>query len=59
MNEMVLHTSSAEAPWKIISGEDKKNAQLTILKDFTSRRSAYLKNGSTPWFFCDIVIKFL
>lgn len=42
MNEMVEYTSTAEAPWTIISGEDKKYARIEVLKDFIKRVSQYL-----------------
>jgi polyphosphate:AMP phosphotransferase len=43
MNEMVEYTSTKEAPWKIISGQDKKHARIEVLKDFINRVSNYLK----------------
>jgi polyphosphate:AMP phosphotransferase len=42
MNEMVFYTSTEEAPWKIVSGMDKKYARIKVLEDFIERVSAYL-----------------
>ncbi len=43
MNEMVWHTSIKDAPWKIVSGMDKKHARIVVLKDFIERVSAFLE----------------
>jgi Uncharacterized conserved protein len=43
MNEMVFYTSTKEAPWKIVSGTDKKYARIEVLEDFIERVSEYLK----------------
>ena len=42
MNEMVAATSTKEAPWKVISGVDKRHARITVLKDFIERMEAFL-----------------
>lgn len=42
MNEMVVQTSTKEAPWKIVSGQDKNHARIEVLKDFIDRVSKYL-----------------
>lgn len=42
MNEMVAATSTKEAPWKVISGVDKRHARITVLKDFIKRMEAFL-----------------
>lgn len=44
MNEMVFYTSTPEAPWKVISGNDKRYARIAILKDFITRVSEYLES---------------
>lgn len=43
MREMVFYTSTKEAPWKMVSGMDKKYARIEVLKDFIDRVSEYLK----------------
>lgn len=43
MNEMVFYTSTKEAPWKIVSGTDKKYARIEVLEDFIERMSEYLQ----------------
>lgn len=43
MNEMVYHTSTDEAPWKVISGQQKEYARIAVLKDFIERVEAYLE----------------
>ncbi|OFU53435.1 MULTISPECIES: phosphate:AMP phosphotransferase [Aerococcus] len=42
MNEMLAATSTKEAPWKVISGVDKRYARITVLKDFIKRMEAFL-----------------
>ena len=42
MNEMVVYTSSKEAPWKVVSGQDKKHARIVVLKDFIQRVENFL-----------------
>lgn len=42
MNEMVVYTSTEDAPWKVISGMDKKDARIAVLEDFIERVGAYL-----------------
>ncbi|RPA60576.1 phosphate:AMP phosphotransferase [Aerococcus agrisoli] len=42
MNDMVLKTSTPEAPWKLISGVDKRHARIAVLKDFIQRMEAFL-----------------
>lgn len=44
MNEMVAYTSTDEAPWKVVSGMDKKYARIEVLEDFISRVSKYLED---------------
>ncbi|HLR91979.1 MAG TPA: phosphate:AMP phosphotransferase [Atopostipes sp.] len=44
MNEMVFYTSTEEAPWKIVSGMDKKYARIQVLRDFIEKVSAYLED---------------
>lgn len=43
MDEMVVYTSTKEAPWKIVSGTDKKHARIEVLEDFNQRLSKYLE----------------
>ncbi|OYQ68046.1 phosphate:AMP phosphotransferase [Aerococcus sp. 1KP-2016] len=43
MNDMVLKTSTPEAPWKLISGVDKRHARIAVLKDFIQRMEAFLE----------------
>ena len=42
MNEMVLNTSTENAPWKIVSGMDKKYARIVVLEDFIEKVSIFL-----------------
>ncbi len=42
MNEMVWHTSTKEAPWKVVSGMDKKYARIEVLEDFIEKVSTFL-----------------
>lgn len=42
MNEMLAATSTEAAPWKVISGVDKRYARITVLKDFIKRMEAFL-----------------
>lgn len=44
MNEMVVRTSTDDAPWLVVSGTDKKYARITVLQDFIKRVEAYLKD---------------
>lgn len=43
MNEMVAYTSTEDAPWKVISGMDKKDARIAVLEDFIERVGVYLE----------------
>ena len=43
MDEMVVYTSTADAPWKIVSGMSKKYARIVVLEDFIARVSDYLE----------------
>ena len=43
MNEMVVYTSTEDAPWKVVSGTSKKHARIAVLEDFIQRVSAYLR----------------
>lgn len=42
MNDMLIQTSTADAPWKIVNGMDKKYARIVVLEDFIERVAAYL-----------------
>lgn len=42
MNEMIINTDTSHAPWKIISGQQKKNARIEVLNDFVDKVSSYL-----------------
>lgn len=42
MNEMVHYTSTKDAPWKIVSGMDKKYARIVVLEDFIEKVEKYL-----------------
>lgn len=42
MNEMIAATSTTDAPWKIISGVDKRYARIAVLKDFIERMEIFL-----------------
>lgn len=42
MDEMVINTSTEDAPWKIVSGMDKKYARIVVLEDFIERVSQWL-----------------
>lgn len=44
MNEMVVRTSTEDAPWLVVSGTDKKYARITVLQDFIKRVEEYLKD---------------
>ena len=43
MQDMVQYTSTADAPWRIISSMDKNYARIEILKDFIKRVQVYLE----------------
>lgn len=40
VNDMVAHTSTAFAPWTLVSGDDKKFARIQILKSLCARLEA-------------------
>lgn len=42
-NEMLVRTSTAWAPWKIVPGNNKRAARLAILRDFISRAETALQ----------------
>lgn len=42
MDEMVVYTSTEDAPWKVISGMSKKYARIVVLEDFIKRLTDYL-----------------
>ena len=42
INDMLIHTSTEYAPWKIIPGNDKKLARIEILKSFCESLEAAL-----------------
>lgn len=44
MNEMLVRTSTNDAPWVIVSGTSKKYARLTVLKDFIKQLEDYLEH---------------
>ncbi|MGD8309635.1 MAG: polyphosphate:AMP phosphotransferase [Chromatiales bacterium] len=46
VNEMVVRTSTEEAPWLLIPGNDKKLARLEVLRAVTSRLRDALKEPS-------------
>ena len=43
MDEMVVYTSTEDAPWKVVSGTSKKYARIRVLEDFIQRVSDYLE----------------
>ena len=43
MDEMVVYTSTNDAPWKVVSGMSKKYARIVVLEDFIKRVSEYLE----------------
>ncbi len=43
MDEMVVYTSTEEAPWKVVSGMSKKYARIVVLEDFIKCVSEYLE----------------
>lgn len=43
MDEMVVYTSTKEAPWKVVSGTSKKYARIEVLEDFIERVTDYLE----------------
>ena len=43
MDEMVVYTSTEDAPWKVVSGMSKKYARIIVLEDFIKRVSEYLE----------------
>lgn len=42
MNEMIIATSTEDAPWTIVPGNDKRYARIVVLKDFIKRVKAFL-----------------
>jgi polyphosphate:AMP phosphotransferase len=44
VNEMVIRTSTENAPWHLIAGNDKKYARIAVLEAVTERMSAALKD---------------
>ncbi|AMB98583.1 phosphate:AMP phosphotransferase [Aerococcus urinaehominis] len=42
MNDMVRYTSSPEAPWTLVPGNNKRYARIFVLKDFIKRMQAFL-----------------
>jgi polyphosphate kinase 2 (PPK2 family) len=43
VNEMVVRTSTENAPWLLIAGNDKKHARLEVLRSVTARLGQALK----------------
>ncbi len=43
MDEMLYKTSTAYAPWTVVSGESKKHARIHVLKEFISRAEEFLE----------------
>ena len=46
VNDMVVHTSTAYAPWSLIPGNDKKFARIEVVKTFCDRLERALRNGA-------------
>lgn len=46
VNDMVAHTSTTNAPWALISGNDKKYARVQILETLTTRMKEVLSKDS-------------
>jgi polyphosphate:AMP phosphotransferase len=44
VDQMVGHTSTTHAPWTLVSGNDKKNARVEILKTFCKTMSLALES---------------
>lgn len=42
MNDMLERTSTEEAPWVIVEGQDKKYARITVLKTFIAEAEKFL-----------------
>ena len=44
-NEMLVRTSTAEAPWVIVPSEDKRSARIQVLEDYIRRVKEHLKDN--------------
>jgi AMP-polyphosphate phosphotransferase len=45
VSEMIARTSTKEAPWTVVAGNDKRHARLTALKTVNERIAAALKRS--------------
>lgn len=48
VNDMIAHTSTARAPWTLVSGNDKLYARIQILKTIADRLEQVLQAGKVP-----------
>jgi len=46
MNEMLARTSTPDAPWVIVEGNQKEFARIKVLKEFIARARAFIKKNS-------------
>lgn len=44
VEDMVEHTDTASAPWRLVAAEDKRHARVSVLRDFCERMEAALDN---------------